>query len=93
MTITIIKNEEYINCIIMDDGVGRSKAEELNSKSANKEKSMGLKITNERLSLFNNEKGAVTFYEIEDLVDLVGAVTGTKVTLKIRHKNLMEKIA
>ena len=93
LTITIIKNEEYINCIIMDDGVGRSKAEELNSKSANKEKSMGLKITNERLSLFNNEKGAATFYEIEDLVDLVGAVTGTKVTLKIRHKNLMKKIA
>ena len=54
---------------------------------------MGLKITNERLSLFNNEKGAATFYKIEDLVDLVGAVTGTKVTLKIRHKNLMEKIA
>jgi tetratricopeptide (TPR) repeat protein len=93
LAIAISKNEEYLNCIISDDGVGRSKAAELNSKSANKEKSMGLKITNERLSLFNNEKGAATFYEIEDMVDATGAVTGTKVTLKIRHKNLMEKIA
>jgi LytS/YehU family sensor histidine kinase len=93
LTITIIKKEEYIHCIITDDGIGRSKAEELNSKSANKEKSMGLKITNERLSLFNNEEGVATAYEIEDILDSTGTVTGTKVNLKIRHKNLMEKIA
>jgi sensor histidine kinase YesM len=48
-------------CTITDDGVGREKAEEYKSKSAEKEKSLGLKITKERLSLLNQETLAALF--------------------------------
>jgi hypothetical protein len=93
LNITIIKENEYLNCIITDDGIGRAKAGELNIVSAKKEKSMGLKITNERLSLFNHEKEVSNFYEMEDVINESGAVAGTKVSLKIRHKDLMEAVA
>jgi len=54
---------------------------------------MGLKITTERLSLFNHEKALNSFYEMTDVIDESGGVAGTKVSIKIRHKNLMEAVA
>lgn len=93
LTITIMKENEYLHCVIRDDGIGRAKAGELNKGSAKKEKSMGLKITTERLSLFNQDKEGHTFYEIDDVTDENGDVTGTKVSVRIRHKNLMEAVA
>ena len=55
----------------------------MKSKSAEKEKSMGLKITADRLSLLNAEKGIATFYTIEDIKDEDGNDAGTKVNLHI----------
>jgi len=79
-------NENILHCIITDNGVGREKAAEMKSKTAEKEKSMGLKITTERLALFNREKGVHTFYEIEDIKDEYGNAAGTKVVIKISFK-------
>ena len=85
-------NDNILNCVIIDNGVGREKAEEMNSKTAEKEKSLGLKITTERLALLNREKGIHTFYEIEDLKDENGNAAGTKVILKINFKNSVEEL-
>ncbi len=93
LTITIRKDNEYIDCLITDDGIGRAKAAELNSGSAKKEKSMGLKITTERLALFNQDKDLHSSYIIDDIRDESGLVTGTKVSIRIRHKNIMEAVA
>jgi len=84
--------DSVLNCIITDNGVGRQKAEELNSKTAEKEKSMGLRITTERLALLNREKGLHTFYEIEDLIDENGNAAGTKVILKFSVKDSVEEV-
>src|SRR5678815_823690 len=84
---------KILNCVITDNGVGREKAEEMKSKTAEKEKSMGLKITTERLSLLNNENGLQTFYEIEDLNDEEGNASGTKVILRISYKESVEEMA
>jgi tetratricopeptide (TPR) repeat protein len=86
------EEDKILICTITDNGVGREKAEEMNSKTAEKEKSMGLKITTERLALLNKEKGLQTFYEIEDLKDEKGDANGTKVILKISFKELIEKV-
>jgi hypothetical protein len=83
--------DKVLNCTITDNGVGREKAEEMKSKTAEKEKSMGLKITTERLALLNKEKGLHTFYEIEDLKDETGVAAGTKVILKISYKESVEE--
>jgi tetratricopeptide (TPR) repeat protein len=82
--------EKLLICIITDNGVGRERAKLLKSKSAEKQKSMGLKITTERLSLLNNNSSQQTFFTIEDLTDENGNAIGTRVHLKISYKEMME---
>ena len=90
LDIELSVENNILNCTIADNGIGRGKAEKIKSKSAEKEKSMGLTITRDRLNLLNREKGIQAFYEIEDLKDEYGAAMGTKVTLKISFKNSIE---
>jgi hypothetical protein len=45
-----------------------------------------LKITTERLALFNNEKSADRFFHTEDILDEDGNISGTKVILNIKLK-------
>ena len=71
-----------LTCIITDNGIGREKAEILKSKSAEKQKSMGLKITTERLAILNNNSNEQTFFTIEDINDEDGNASGTSVHLK-----------
>jgi len=76
-----------LRCIIADNGVGRQKAGELKSRSNGKQKSLGLKITAERLALFNDQRTVQDFYKTEDVLDSNGDIAGTKVVLNIRIKN------
>jgi tetratricopeptide (TPR) repeat protein len=93
LDIELSMEDNILNCVIRDNGVGRDKAEELKSKTAEKEKSMGLKITTERLALLNREKTIRTFYEIEDLKDESGNAAGTKINLKISYRHNVEEYA
>ena len=47
--------EKILTCTITDNGIGRTKAAAMKSKSAEKQKSLGLQITKERLALLNEE--------------------------------------
>jgi LytS/YehU family sensor histidine kinase len=76
-----------LRCIITDNGVGRKKAAELKSKSANREKSFGMKITKDRLNMLNGES-KVSNVEIFDLSDTEGNPVGTKVVVKIMSAEL-----
>ncbi len=87
LSISLSMEKSLLHCHIVDDGVGRNKAEEMKSKSVEKEKSLGLKITTERLALLNGEKGVSTFYEIGDVLNEEGMITGTKVDLSIKCKD------
>jgi len=91
LNIEINETGGVLNCTITDDGVGREKAEEFKSKSAEKEKSLGLKITKERLSLLNQGTTGGTYYEIEDVRNEQGEIAGTKVELKIKYKESIEE--
>jgi sensor histidine kinase YesM len=91
LSIALSIEDNILHCIITDNGVGREKAAELKSKSAEKEKSLGLKITTERLALLNQEKGVRTSYAIEDIMDEAVNISGTKVILKIRYKEAVEE--
>jgi hypothetical protein len=73
--------ESGIQCIILDNGVGRKKAAELKSKSISRDKSYGMKITTDRLKMSNDS--SVSAVEIVDLADESGNALGTKVILKI----------
>lgn len=91
LDIELSMKENILHCIITDNGVGREKAAEMKSKTVEKEKPMGLKITTERLALFNREKDVHTFYEIEDLKDENGDAAGTKIIIRISFKETVEE--
>jgi sensor histidine kinase YesM len=75
--------ENILHCTIADNGIGREKAAEIKSKNSEKEKSMGLKITTDRLALMNRTRDVHTFFDIEDIKDENEINAGTKVTIRI----------
>ncbi|GAA5041026.1 hypothetical protein GCM10011506_41830 [Marivirga lumbricoides] len=80
LTIEITEKGDVIYFTIQDDGIGRNAAMLLNAKSFPKHKSLGLKLTQERLELINENRN-ISFY-IEDL-EKNGEPSGTKVTIGI----------
>jgi hypothetical protein len=84
--------DDELQCIITDNGIGKEKAAGLKTKTGTKQKSFGLKITTERLALFNNEKAIHSFYRTEDVLDGDENVAGTKVTLNIKFRNTVHQL-
>jgi hypothetical protein len=75
--------QEMLVCEIEDNGIGREKAGEMKSKSATTRKSLGLKITSDRLSILNertSRNGGISFI---DLKEKDGSVAGTRVVVKM----------
>ncbi|MEJ7683221.1 MAG: hypothetical protein WKG06_36265 [Segetibacter sp.] len=68
---------------IADDGIGRQRATELKSKSASTHKSMGMRITANRIAILQQKKQLDTTIQITDLVLPHGSAGGTEVLLKI----------
>ena len=93
LEIELSMDNKILTCVITDNGVGRNKASEIKSKSIEKQKSMGLQITKERLALHNKNHDAQTFFNIEDLTDNEGKSAGTRVVLKMNYKELTEVVA
>jgi len=80
--ISVNKDENQLRCSIEDNGIGREKAAEQQQKSVWKSKSMGLKITEERLRLVSEEFQR-QLIKITDLKDSVGKALGTRVEVQI----------
>ena len=76
-------NETMLVCEIEDNGVGREKAKDMKSKSATSRKSLGMKLTEDRLALLNKNATLNASIDIIDIVQDNGEAGGTKVILKI----------
>jgi len=81
-----MEDDDILLCKISDNGIGREAASLIKSKSTENQKSMGLKITKERLDLVNGNDRKHTYFEVEDLFDEDGKAAGTSVILRIRIK-------
>jgi len=83
LTIELFEETETLCCKITDDGIGRKMAQQKKSKSANTHKSMGMRITAERISLLQRQTNLMTSITINDLVLPDGNAGGTEVFLKL----------
>ena len=92
LDIALTIKENMLYCSITDNGVGREKAAELKSKSTERQKSLGLKITNNRLAILNQKSKEESFYEMNDIIDKDGNTGGTQVDISIKYKELVEEI-
>ena len=77
------ENENIILISITDNGIGRKEAERIKRNKSLKRKSLGLAITNERLSNFYKEYNREYKVEILDLYDSNEMAKGTKVLIMI----------
>lgn len=80
--ISIREENDVLRCTIEDDGVGREMALQLKEHTPEKNKSLGIKITEERLKLISKEK-LMDWIKIEDLKDTYNKAVGTRVNLSI----------
>ncbi len=81
LQIKVSKEGKSLQCVIQDDGIGREAAEQLRENTVLQKKSVGMKITQERLESFGG--GTV---EIIDLYQDNGIPAGTKVVLNLPYK-------
>jgi ligand-binding sensor domain-containing protein len=77
------EKDGLIECSVTDNGIGRTKSEELNKASKETyHKSTALLVTQERLALLNYEVN-VQSLEIIDMYDEPGSPAGTKIIVRI----------
>ncbi|HNP22497.1 MAG TPA: histidine kinase [Panacibacter sp.] len=83
LTIDILSADAGIIFRITDNGIGRQKAAELASKSATRHKSMGLRLTAQRISMLQQMAGEESPVSVVDLTYPDGSAAGTEVTIII----------
>jgi LytS/YehU family sensor histidine kinase len=86
-------SEGFITITITDNGIGRKESSRINQNKILKRKSVGIAITKARLANFS--KGFTKDYriDIEDLYDVNGLASGTKVVVNIPIRSNVLKIA
>jgi ligand-binding sensor domain-containing protein len=83
LDIELSEDEYHVYVNVTDNGIGRKRSAELSSKSATKHKSMGLKITANRIAMLENSNGLESPVTIHDLENEDGTAAGTEVIIKI----------
>ncbi len=82
LTIRIKEGQQSVVFEIEDNGVGRAEAMRVTREKFPAHKSMGIRLTEERLKLIKLQNTAA--FEVEDLFDANGP-SGTKVTISIPY--------
>jgi ligand-binding sensor domain-containing protein len=85
LRIAIMESGARIRCVIEDDGIGRKRAGEIERNRPGQRRSMGVRVTEERLGILNaamRHEEPITM-RITDLVDGEGAPRGTRVEIFI----------
>ena len=83
LEIELYIQEKILFCNVTDNGVGRKRAEELKSKSSLTYKSMGMRITADRIAILQQQEDNNAFITVDDLVFPDGSPAGTEVVIKI----------
>jgi ligand-binding sensor domain-containing protein len=88
ISICFVLIDNYIKCVIKDNGIGRDKAMEIKKSSGLKRESQGMQITKERLDILSKDQNEQFDVQITDLKNDDGTAAGTKVELKIFYVEL-----
>ncbi|SJZ38792.1 Tetratricopeptide repeat-containing protein [Sediminibacterium ginsengisoli] len=86
LTIDFSLYKNTLICKITDNGIGREKAAAMKTHAEEKQGSYGLKLTAERLALYNGSKYSADDFSMADVHDKDGNIAGTVVILKIRNQ-------
>lgn len=82
LTIRLSSENNFLICTIVDNGIGREKASDIRrTMPVKNHKSLGMKITEDRLRILNEINNSQLSVTITDLKDANGKPLGTKVEL------------
>ncbi len=84
LSIDVALEHDTIKYIIQDNGVGRQKANAYNLKNRMNHKSVGLKITEDRINIFNHSQAGNGTILFTDLYNGRNEPNGTKVEITIK---------
>jgi len=84
LKITARLEGDYIIYIICDNGIGRKRSSAYRQQNKPHHVSMGMGITEQRISIFNEQKNSNGQVTINDLYTDPGSPAGTEVRLKIK---------
>ncbi|MEO8110429.1 MAG: histidine kinase [Ginsengibacter sp.] len=84
LTVSAVLEEGYIKYTIEDNGIGRSQSEKYNKMNKRNHKSVGLKITEDRIMLFNQAQHTNGYVKFTDLYASNEEPAGTRVEVKIK---------
>ncbi|MES1218231.1 MAG: histidine kinase [Bacteroidota bacterium] len=76
--------DDYIIYIISDNGIGRKKSASYKQHNKPTHVSMGMQITEQRISIFNEQKNSNGEVIVKDLYNDAGEPAGTEVQVKIK---------
>jgi sensor histidine kinase YesM len=80
----LMLDEETIQFEIEDNGIGREQAARLKSRSATRQKSLGMAITQQRIDLFNRNYPSQLNVQLIDLADAGRCGTLVRITYQLR---------
>ena len=83
LNIEVMEKGDQLFLSISDNGIGRQKAKELASKTATKHKSMGLRITANRIAILQKNGTNESPVTVNDLIKEDGTAAGTEVIIKM----------
>lgn len=79
ITIKVYVEEGILKLSLIDNGIGRQASRQLKQKKSFKKESVGLKMTEERISFFNQKHGLNYRFEFIDIKNEAGNPEGTEV--------------
>jgi LytS/YehU family sensor histidine kinase len=86
LLISFNHEKEIASCVIIDNGIGREKAAEINQRQKYRHESFSLNAMESRLQILSEQNKKKFNYTIEDLYDSDGIASGTKVTVYFPFK-------
>jgi ligand-binding sensor domain-containing protein/putative methionine-R-sulfoxide reductase with GAF domain len=87
LEVSFFEKDEYLQCVIQDNGIGREKAREMKMARGKDHTSKGIEVSVERLKTLRNGNGHAGSLEIIDLKDAAGAPMGTRIEIYFPIQN------
>jgi tetratricopeptide (TPR) repeat protein len=92
LTIEIRQKGDMLQCLVQDNGIGRERSHEFKTGIiAGKTQSLGLKLTEERISIINKLKKSNAYVAVSDLMDDNKRPLGVKVELALPMEMLNDR--
>jgi LytS/YehU family sensor histidine kinase len=83
LTIEVTQEDGHLLLKITDDGIGRREAALLNNKNESRHRSMGLKLTADRIAILHKQNCNESPVTVHDLIHADGSAAGTEVIVKL----------